>query len=296
MPTAQQLDIKVIYTASDRPRPRRVRSPKTPSRRVAVTRGKGGFIVGLLNVALAGCFSWAIWYQVDPFLYMTMMWKTPLPPEAIQSFATNFGIGLPGDPLSPMSASTSTRPARFVGPPDPPIPPPPSAVTPQYSGNTARTVIGATMYGWLTVATLSAGFVALAGGVALSSKLGGGAKTLRRRLFLLGLIGLLGFAAFIAYQHGKNYPPDQLRAWMCGFVLVFALAGFAKDRGTRSWCRIAGLGLIFAAMCSAAGLYLFGQCDAIESNYTTVAFMAGVLVIHSFYGWLLFPLGSWANR
>ena len=89
------LEIKVIYSASDRPRRRR-RITKPTSRispdarptagdrahavvRITTKPRRGWIVVGLLNVLIAGGLYYGTWWKADKFIYDVFTWSTPLP-------------------------------------------------------------------------------------------------------------------------------------------------------------------------------------------------------------------------
>src|SRR3990172_2018373 len=75
MTTSAPLEVKVIFDASSRGRRR-------PTRRVShsprVSRSSPWIVLGLLNFLAAGGLYYATWWRVDPFIYMTLMLKTPV--------------------------------------------------------------------------------------------------------------------------------------------------------------------------------------------------------------------------
>ena len=88
----------------------------------------------------------------------------------------------------------------------------------------------------------------------------------------------------------RGFPPSYLRAWMAGLVCLSALIGLAIGRGVRELTRLAAVTVILAAVGTAVGLYLGGQCGAVSAERSSPLILLLAFVVHSLYGWILLPL------
>ncbi len=238
-------------------------------------------ILGLANVLAASGFYYGTWWPVDWLLYETVVLRTPLPGVDLEAASALFGATVAGPTTPPETVSLKT----------------PQVPTPRFTGQTAATVIGATMYGWLTLATVAYSLVALAAGTALGKA---GARRSRRIWLILAcgmLLAMLAWAGFLWIKYGLKYPPNYLRAGMAGLVGLSALLGMAIGRWAGWFTRCAGVVVILSALGSVAGLSLLRACDAVDHKYASIPFMAMVFAAHSFYGWLLLlPIASRVGR
>ena len=238
-------------------------------------------ILGLANVLAASGFYYGTWWPADRFLYLTVIMRTPLPGVDLEAASALFGVTVAGPTTPPETVSIKT----------------PQVPTPRFTGQTAATVIGATMYGWLTLATVAYSLLALAAGTTLG-EVGRGRS---RRIWVIlafGMLVMLGWAGFDVWsQYGPEYPPNYLRAGMAGLVVLSALLGMAIGRFAAWFTRFAGVAVILSALGSVAGLSLLRACDAVDPTYSSIPFMAMVFAAHSFYGWLLLlPIASRVGR
>jgi len=274
MTTSSPLEIKVVYDASKRRgRGTIVRpSPVRPPRRAR----SGVLVVSLLNVVVAGGMYYATWWRVDPFLYITMMKKTPIDVPS--------DIGTSGFFVAPPSP-TQTAPgenAQSIPQTEP--------ASPVWSGKTAQVVIPAAAYGWLTLATVGACALALAGGAGLGAA-GGRMLRLIGVVLTLGLVAALAYAAFKVWsEYHLAYKPDHLRMGIGGVTLLITTVGMAVAGRVRGLIRLAAVTVILAGAASAVGVWLWSQCGALEPAQASVMIIALVFVAHSAWGWLLWPL------
>lgn len=275
------LDIRVVYGASPKGRMRRSRMADLQPRGVPRPRSAWWLILGLANVLTASGFYYGTWWSADRFLYLTVMMRTPLPGVDLEAASALFGVPLAGPTTFPETVSVKT----------------PQVPTPRFTGQTAATVIGATMYGWLTLATVAYCLIALAAGTTLGEV---GRRRSRRIWVILafGMLVMLTWAGFDVWsQYGPEYPPNYLRAGMAGLVVLSALLGMAIGRLAVWFTRCAGIAVILSALGSVAGLSLLRACDAVDPKYASIPFMAMVFAAHSFYGWiLLLPIASRVGR
>jgi len=316
------MEIKVVYDASKRRGGKIIvrTSPIRPGQR----RGGGVLLVSLLNLAVAGGMYYATWWRIDPFLYITMMKKTPIDVPA-DFGSSGFFVSPPKRAQTPPAAGVTKSGTSPHGSGDESGEAPyangltaeaktrdqlelPSDEA-RWRGKTAQVMIPATAYGWLTLATAGACVLALAGGAGCGAA---GGKKLRR----VGLILAPGLAiglAFTVYRlwpqsdvksghehnlfehlvqslYGMKYIPAQLRMWMGGLVLLSLAIGLAVGGRVRGLARLAAVTIILAAVGSAVGVWLWSQCGALEPGQTSVMVLALVFAAHSAWGWVLWPL------
>jgi hypothetical protein len=302
MTSTASLEIKVVYDASKRRGGKTIvrPSPIRPGRRP----GGGVVLVSVLNLVVAGGMYYATWWRVDPFLYITMMKKTPIdvPPDFGSS---GFFVPRPVrvDKARPGNAPPFPRgdaPGELEGAPgdatreegDRADAKSAAQSAARWGGKTAQVMIPAAAYGWLTLATAGACALALAGGAGFGAT---GGRTLRLigMILTLGLIAGLAFAVFKVWsQYGMTYKPDHLRMGMGALILLFATAGLMMAGHVRGLTRLAGAMVILAGVGSAGGVWLWSQCGALEAGQAIVIMMALVFAAHSVWGWILFPLAG----
>lgn len=270
MTSPSPLEIKVIY-----PLTAGARGVVRSAPRSVATVGTGGARrLGLLSLTAALLLYYLVWWQVDPFIYRTLIMKTPIPgldlsraPGMLQSTGGDNGLS---------DADTSTGP--------------------RISGLAAVKTMGAASYLWLSVSTVAAFALALSAGAAIGNRL---PSAWRRKWLILAAGALLAllWAGYDIFSHyGWKYPPDHLR-WIIGGIVVFVLiVGLAIGARARLFSRLAAVVLLVSAMGSAVGLYLWGQCGALEAAYHSWWFILLVFAVHSCYGWVLWPLSArWAR-
>lgn len=305
MSSTTPLEIKVIYSASDRPRRRRriakprsrispptssiVDGPAYPVVRVTA-RARGGWIIfGLLNVVIAGGLYYGTWWKADKFIYETFVWRTPVVGMDIDAFMRQIFPGYTAAAASaddrPETEGTDETPGDDS-----------AAAAPRFVGKTATTVIGVTAYGWLTMSTISYCALALAGGIAVV-RVGG--KALQR----IGLILVVGGALFLIWQgygiyteYKLAYPPNYLRLGMGALAIWFLPVGMAFNRAHIGITRLAAIILIVSGGCSAVAIYLGHQTGAIEQEWAGPIVLLLAFAAHSFYGWILLAASARLNR
>ena len=300
------LEIKVIYSASDRPRRRRriteltsLISPDARSMaadrthavvRIATKSRRGWIVVALLNVLIAGGLYYGTWWKADKFIYDVFVWSTPLPGMdlLLQQMFPGYAAAAASEDGRPESEGTDETPAEDAGES--------ATAVPRFEGKTARTVIVVTAYGWLTMSTISLCALALAGGTAIV-RVGG--AVLQRIGLLLAVVGAL-FLIWQAYavytEYNLAYPPTTLRYGMGALVIWFLPAGMAFNRAHLGIMRLAATTLILAGACTMAAIYLGRQCGVIEQEWSGLIVLPLAFVAHSFYGWLLLPVSSRLSR
>lgn len=278
MTTSTPLEVKVIFDASSRGRRRPTRRIGYPQR---VSRSSPWLVLGLLNFLAAGGLYYATWWRVDPFIYLTLMLKTPVDMDL--NMAAGIFVPRPTEPREPV-------PPPVVEQPSPPT------VAPSYTGRTAQMMIGGAAYGWLTLATLAACALAASAGAAIG-RIGGSRGRRVGTLLALTLALVLAVAALVVWnQYGKQYLPSHLRIGMGGLGALSALIGLAVGRAARGLARLAATTLILSAVGTVAGLYLGSRCGAIPPAQATPLYLALAFLIHSGYGWIQLPILSRMGR
>jgi hypothetical protein len=279
MTAANALEIKVVYSASGRPRAKVVRTA------LGTRRGIGLMALGILNLAASAVFYYATWWPADRFFYMTVMMYTPIP---------GVDAGQASQFLLP--PNERSKPARLQSGPAADSIASNQEIAPagRWHGRTAATVIGGTMYGWLTLATIAYGLLAFSAGVAWSKW---GAGQWQRIWAILALGVLLGLGVFTYEVWSRpmsgQLTPNQLRIGMIGVCLLGLLGGLAWGRAAKAFCRAAGIAVILSALGSVVALRLLNLSGALEPVYASIPFLAMVFAIHSFFGWLLLlPIAS----
>lgn len=276
MTTSTPLEVKIVFDASSRGR-------RKPTRQIShsprVSRSSPWIVLGLLNFLAAGGLYYTTWWCVDPFIYMTLMLKTPVDVDLNMAA----GIFMPSEPRVP-------APPPVV---EQPVPP---SVVPSYSGLTAQRMIGGAAYGWLTLTTIAACALAVSAGAAIGRI--GGSRWRRVAVFLALILALvLAIAALDVWnQFGWEYLPKHLRKGMGGLVMLAALIGLAVGRAARGLARLAAITLILSAVGTVVALYLGSRCGAIPPEQATPLYLALAFLVHSGYGWVQFPILSRLGR
>jgi len=277
MTTSTPLEVNVIFDASSRGR-------RKPTRRVSHTprvgRTSPWIVLGLLNLLAAGGLYYATWWRVDPFIYMTLMLKTP--------------VDMDLDMAAGMFLTRQTEPSE----PTPPVveQPPPPAAPQAYTGQAAQRMIGGAAYGWLTLATLAACALAASAGAAIG-RISGSRGRRFATLLALTLTLVLAIAALVVWnQYGRKYLPIHLRIGMGGLVLWTTLIGLAVRRAARGLARFAAIILILSAVGTVVALYLGSRCEAIPPEQAAPMYLFIAFLIHSSYGWIQVPILSRLER
>lgn len=271
----EPIEVKVIYDASAR-RGRVVRRA-SPALRTSRTTW---LLLAFLNLLAAGGLCYATWWRVDRFfIYEKLILKTPLPGLDLNAAAQMFGIP-PAGPVNEQRPPTITDPAspnRFVG-------------------ETARTVIGASAYSWLTLATIACCALALAAGAGLGH-VGGRPVRLAGRVLAILSAGALVWAAWSTFEtHGFEFPLARTRLGYAGLTLLCVLLGLAFGRRPGRLTRLAAVCIVLSAVGSVAALYFGAQCGAIEPAQASIGYLSKVFAVHSAYGWLLLPIAARLGR
>ena len=268
------LEVKVIFDASSRGRRKRTHRVRSSPR---VNRSSPWIVLGFLNLLAAGGLYYATWWRVDPFIYLTLMLKTPVDMDLDQAA----GIFVPRnhEPREPAAQ-----------------PLPVSVASSAWTGDTVRKVMGSAAYGWLTLATAAACALALSSGSAFGRI--GGSPWRRAGIVLAATLTLvLAVAVFLVWnEYGRKYLPVHLRFGMGGLALWMASIGLALGRAARGLARLAAITLIFSALGTVVALYLGSQCGAIPPEQSTLLYLALAFLIHSIYGWGQLPILSRLGR
>jgi len=274
MNTSAPIEVKVIFDASSRGRRKPTHRVRSSPR---VSRSSPWIILGVFNLLAAGGLYFAAWWRVDPFIYLTLMLKTPVDMDLDQAA----GIFVPRnhEPREPAAQ-----------------PLPVSVALSAWTGDTVRKVMGSAAYGWLTLATAAACALSLSAGAALSRI--GGSPWRRAGIVLAATLTLvLAVAAFAVWnEYGRKYLPSHLRFGMGGLVLWTASIGLALGRAGRGLARLAAITLILSAVGTVVALYLGSLCGAIPPEQSTPLYLALAFLIHSIYGWIQLPTLSRIGR
>jgi hypothetical protein len=278
MTTSAPLEVKVIFDASSRGRRR-------PTHRVShsprISRSSPWIVLGLLNFLVAGGLYYATWWRVDPYIYLTLMLKTPVDMDL--NMAAGIFVPRPTEPREPAPPPVVEQPSL-------------PSVAPTYTGRTAQMMIGGAAYGWLTLATLAVCALSASAGAAIGRI--GGSRGRRVGTFLaLTLTLVLVVAALVVWnQYGQQYLPSHLRIGMGGLGALSALIGLAVGRAARGLARLAAITLILSAVGTVVGLFLGSQCGAIPPAQSTPLYLALAFFIHSGYGWIQLLILSRLSR
>ncbi|MCH7597399.1 MAG: hypothetical protein IID35_12685, partial [Planctomycetes bacterium] len=275
MNTPATVEVNVVFDGSKRRPGGRVRRTRSPASR------RLGFLaltIGVLNLLIASGLYYGTWWKADPYIFMTFMMRTPTGLQwssiPLQMAAQPPRGGIPAHALGVLPATNtpidglfpvrSAEPDRAGSEVAKPADGSHADSSDAWSTATMQVVIGVAGYGWLTVATVAACFLGLAGGALLGATCLADARRAMRLLFwsvvLANAIGL----AYVLSQYGTFYKPTHLRVGMGGLVLLCMAIGTRLERRSQGLTNLAAIALILSAAGSALGLYLWGRCDAIE--------------------------------
>ncbi len=267
-------EIKVVYDATRRKG--RGAVVRTSHGRAARASGLLFAAGAILHLAVAGSMYYVTWQVADPFLTRTMLTKTPLTVPA--KFAANpFGIGrsMPTDPDAAKGIAPEEAPSNETEP------------SQRWTGKTAQWLVPATAFGWLTLTAAASFAVALSAGTWLGLSTRGRLRILARIAALLLLVAL-GFAAWRLWvEYGFGFKVEHLRAGMAGVTLLFVLIGFTASGFVRGLTKFAAIAVILAAVGTAAGIWLWTQCGALDVQYAAWPKLAAAFGIHATWGLIL---------
>lgn len=264
------LDIKVIYgSSSNRPR-RPVKMGGKTNKTTTM------WSLALINMFVSGALYYGTWWEVDPFLYMTLIMKTPVVVDVDldEAAAAMFGIQPASRKPKPSTADLKPKTKQQT----------------QWSGKTSQVVIPLMSYSWLTLATIASSLLAMFSGSLMSKVRSGHSKMAGRICFGVTLITLITFIVVIWSTYGMSYRPNHLRMAMAGFVILCLTIGLTLTTRSSGLARVSSIVLIVSACYSVMSLIFGYYCGAIEAEYFTIPFIAMVFVIHSCWGWILFFL------
>ena len=169
MSASQSIPVRVIYDSAQR------RSRGTVAYVSRHSHARRLVTLGILNLIVAGSLYYAIWQQVDSFIYLNLFLKTPIVTDMPQA---DFEAA-----MAQMFRLPPPEPAERVQPVE-------DETSSKWSGATTQKVLVGTAYTWLTLATIGYCALALAGGAAFGSGLGPG--DLKRAIGVLITLFLLG--------------------------------------------------------------------------------------------------------
>ncbi len=267
MSSVPPLDITVIYSRSSRGRGRSGGYVRSGSGATGLLR------LGILNLLVAGTLYYGTWWWVDPDLQVKILMHT------------EFG-GVGSDDLVaqliPAQAKPKSQPAaksKAV-----------VAKAPTVQGLTSKgAVFGASLYGWELLSTLSICALALASGAMLRR---GGSTRIRIAIAVVaaGLFCVLAWKVYSLWTGWGGYVPDELRYGSAAAMSAAMLLGLLFAQETRRLNRLAAVLLILSAGCTAWGLHVSVQSNALDPKYATPAYLAAAFAVHSAWGWILIPL------
>jgi len=263
------LDIKVIYGSSSN-------QSRTPAIIGGTTKKtKAIWFLAIVNLLVSGTLYYGTWWEIDPFLYMTLIMKTPVVVDVDldEAAAAMFGIQPATRKPEPSTADQATKNKQT-----------------QWSGKTSQVLIPLMSYSWLTFATIASGLLAILSGSLMSKARSNQSKMMGRICTGITLITLITFIVVIWSRYGMSYRPNHLRVGMAGFIVFCLTFGLTLSARSSGLARISSMVLIVSASCSVMGLVFGYYCGAIEAEYFTIPFIAMVFVIHSCWGWILFFL------
>jgi len=268
------IEVKVIFDASSRGRRKPTHRVRSSPR---VSRSSPWIVLGVFNLLAAGGLYYAAWWRVDPFIYLTLMLKTPVDMDLDQAA----GIFIPRN-HEPREPAAQPLPVSVASSP--------------WTGDTVRKVMGTAAYGWLTLATAAACALALSCGAVFGRI--GGSPWRRAGIVLAATLTLaLAAAVFVVWsEYGRKYLPIHLRFGMGGLALWTASIGLALGRAARGLARFAAFTLILSAVGTVVALYLGAQCGAIPPEQSTSLYLTLAFLIHSIYGWIQLPMLSRIGR
>lgn len=288
MSTQSPVEVHVIFDASKGRGRRSVRKTPSPrSRPPSPTRSVDALvlIVGLASIAFAGVCYYATWWKADPEIYLRLVTKTPVAVDVDLEQAAALILGIREPPGAKKKANPFPEAAATTAPDFPPA---------NWSGRTTQIAIPATAYAWLTTSTVSYLLVAMAGGAMVLN-----GATRRRVGAVVAAASILGLlvGTYYVYSTYGTYRPTDLRYGMGIVVLLCVGVGSIVCRGGRGGrggkiVRAASVGLIVAAIVTAAGLYVGGQCGAMRVEHFTPQFIAIAFAVHAAWGGVLLPLAK----
>jgi hypothetical protein len=216
------------------------------------------------------------WWQADPFIYLRLFTRMPM--EMPREIATNpFGIGTGTPEPHENTIGVETIPSSQ----DAPEP------APRWNVKQTQRVMGATAYGWLTLATAGACAVALAGGAWLGGMGGPSARALAA-LGALGLATIVGYFGYKIWSASKMmFEPNQLRTGMGLVNLTCAFVGIALAGRVRGITKFAGVMVVLAAVGTAVGIWLWTQSGALDMQFAAWPKLAAAFGIHAAWGVVL---------
>ncbi len=289
--TMAPLEINVIYDAS-----------ATRGQRGAVVTRTGPpssrwFIVGLVNLILAGGLYYGAWWRVDrEVLYPNLIMHSTIPgvdlnllesklfpqkKSANRKTPTKTQKTKPEKNPPGQKKKSASQPARTA---------PAKTKPPTVDADTIQ--LWGAAYTWLALATLASCALALSSGSLIGRTLGDSSRRVGKILAGGTILGL-GLAGYIVLsKHGMEFPPSALRLMMGGLGGLFFFAGLTIVGRVRGLAHLAAVTLILSAIGSVVGLLLWSRLGAIPAEQVTVTFLVIVFLIHSGWAWALWPIAS----
>jgi len=152
----------------------------------------------------------------------------------------------------------------------------------------------ATVVGWLILATIAAGALAVLGGASI-----GRSTSPATRVWLCVLGGSAAALVLVVIYtlpgpEGR-FTPSHIRFSILAGLIVMAIVGLIIGRGARQLCYVAGVLLILSAAGSVAALHLAVSHELIKPEELPLQLLplsVVVFIAQSLWGWVLLPIGS----
>lgn len=264
------LEIRVVY-------------PLTSRQRAAIKAGRPAPVVsrsvaqpwrlGLLSLIMAGVYCYVMCWPVYSFVYVQLAMKAPIPAQYLAP-----PPGKQSELAGSILEGLSSQPAGAADP----------------NRTFQQMLVQAS--GWGVLTTLAIIALVVSAGAVLGQRFESGARRKFAILTIGGVLALLwgGYDLFTRSNWEAMLP--SLRGGMIGVGVVSLLAGLAVARHGKFLSRLASIMLIVSAIGSAVVVYLWGQAGAIDPAYRGLFYVGLAFVIHSAYGWLLWPMSArWAQ-
>ena len=251
----------------------------------APSSGWGYRLVGLMSLAVATVWLYALWTRVDPELGVRHNMSMPV----ALFFGSNLTFGRPpvavANPAPPEGTTAVTEPNR-----DRPKASGKSSVHEDQIAEARQFVVTLTalMYGWEGLATFAGLWLVVAGSAA----------TLGRRraiawrgwmsvLALLASLGVIAYGVWIWRSLGAHWELQHVHA-LVGVLGVFCvLFGAAISRGGGGLLRSAAWILILSTVGSVVAILWAQQLGASVERYASPTFLIALCAVQSGYAWFL---------
>lgn len=230
MSMTRDLDVTTIYRADS-------------EHRSAAVSVSGARVLAVLSLVVAASWFYVTWYPVDRYLTRQMLWVS-----LNQPIPVDWSVILPPPPPNVANPKGSPRPAPQAKPETPTDAAYDAAVA--ESRATLRK-LNIAMYGWLTVTSLAAGWLAMCAGAGLANwaSTPNSQRSVRTLAILFALVAVaIGGWIWWSHLRGEGKPPRSTE-----IVLAVALMGLGGAFSARATVRQTALACA-VALVSLAGL------------------------------------------